>query len=309
MPTLLEVENRSTLSRVTSGWKKKELPIEWVRKYWRDVHSPAIARRAGIYDYRHSQFDAVRTDILTPIAGVGYECPPDQQLMWLSDVRYLDDNGLDMFGLSPDGEAKALLLGDIDLIVDQSTTYKVVGANARTLIDNTGTKMPQGVPAFPSFAFFFRQKGDEASFRKTVEALAEKWAVAAGVVRVRLNLYDVPDMEAERKAGYPIKTHPVERQYQAWIELWVESEVVTKTLISDHDGVDYAAHITEIHAYPVLSHYTFNYSGRPTLVGLRGYAAYEALEGLKGQNQREPILLTWMYGAAVNGGPIVEGNK
>jgi len=26
-------------------------------------------------------------------------------------------------------------------------------------------------------------------------------------------------MEAERRAGYPVKTHPVEQQYQAWIDL------------------------------------------------------------------------------------------
>jgi hypothetical protein len=116
-------------------------------------------------------------------------------------------------------------------------------------------------------------------------------------------------MEAERKAGYPIKTHPVERQYQAWIELVLEDEAAAEALIQPDDGVDYAAHIHAIHAFPVVSRYTFNYGGRPTLVGLRGFPAYRAIQALDAANQRQPSLLTWMYGPVVQGGPIRTGDK
>jgi hypothetical protein len=307
VPTSLETENRASLARITCGWKKPELPLDWVRRYWRDVHSPAIARRAGVYDYRHSQFDAVTPDLLSPIADVGYACDPLAQLMWLSDVRYENDEGLNAFGVSPDGEVKAHLLGDIELIVDQSTTYRAVGENARTLIDKTGIATPQGAPKSPTFGLFFRQRGDEPSFRACVTRMAEQWAGMAGVLRLRLNLFEVPDMEAERKAGYPIKTHPVERQYQAWMELTLADISVGKALVSPDSGIDYAAHIGEIHAYPVISHYVFNYGGRPTLVGLRGYSAYEAIQALDAANQRQPSLLTWMYGDVVAGGPVSTG--
>ncbi|MBM3513742.1 MAG: hypothetical protein FJX59_08505, partial [Alphaproteobacteria bacterium] len=219
MANLIDVENRAGLSRATCGWKKAELPLDWVRKYWRDVHSPAIARRAGVYDYRHFQYDAVRPDVLVPVAGIETAAPSDAQLMWTSDVRYLDDAGLAAFGNSPDGEVKAQLLGDIDLIVDRSTTYKSVGANARTYVDRTDVAAPQGPVTHPTFCLFIRQKGDEAAFRACLQKLAETWSTSDGVLRLRLSLFDVPDMEAERKAGYPIKTHPVEQQYQAWFEL------------------------------------------------------------------------------------------
>jgi hypothetical protein len=52
----------------------------------------------------------------------------------------------------------------------------------------------------------------------------------------------------------------------------------------------------------------FNYGGRPTLVGLRGYSAYEAIQALDAANQRQPSLLTWMYGDVVAGGPVSTGD-
>lgn len=304
MADLADIENRSGLSRATCGWKKASLPLDWVRKYWRDVHSPAIARRAGVYDYRHYQFDAVKADVFPAVDGVTYAAPADAQLMWTSDVRYLDDANLALFGTSPDGEVKAQLLGDIELIVDRSTTYKSVGANAHTLVDRTGIAAPQGPVAHPTYAVFVRQRGDEAGFRAYLRKLTERWAKSDKVLRLRLNLFDVPDMEAERKAGYPIKTHPVEQQYQAWIDLTLSDAAAAKQLIGPSDAAELRAHVTTIHAYPVLVIYTSNYAGRPTLVGLRGYAAFEAIRALNGVNQTQPSLLEWLYGPVAKGGPL-----
>ncbi|MDO7843382.1 hypothetical protein [Sphingomonas immobilis] len=294
MNALLQTENTAQIARVTAGWKKAGLPLAAVRRYWRDVHSPAIARRAGIWDYRHFQYDPVRADLFAPLDGILLACPQDEQLMWTSDVRYADEAALDAFGASPGPEAKALILGDIDLIVDQSTTYKAVGANARTFRDDTGEATPQGTPLHPTYEIFVRQRGDEASFRATMTRLAEAWAAAPGVMRVRLSLLDAPDMEAERAAGYPIKTHPVERQYQAWIDLTLQNDAAARPLLGAVP--DLAEHVSTVHAYPVTTLCTFNYAGRPTLAGLRGFPAYEALTALGGLHQAEPALLEWMYG-------------
>ena len=304
MTALLEVENRAGLTRVTCGWKKPQLSLDWVRCFWRDVHSPAIARRAGVYDYRHSQFDPVRSDVFNSLSGVDYTCPAIEQLMWVSDVRYRDADALAAFARSPDGEAKALLLADIELIVDRSTTYKSVGANTRTLLDTTGIAAPQGPVMSPSFAVFFRQRSSEAEFRSCLRALAMRWATTPGVLRVRLTLFDVPDMEAERKAGYPLKTHPVEQQYQAWIDLVVQTEPVAKRLLGGAQSDHEAQHLKAVHAYPVRVVYTSVYGGRPTLVGLRGYAAYEAITALGAENHRQAPLLEWMYGPVTQGSPV-----
>ena len=291
-------ENRATIARVTCGWKLPRLPLDTVRRYWRDVHSPGIARRPGLWEYRHLQFDPVDPSVLAPVAGIEQTCPADQQLMWTSDVRYLDQAGLDLFSGVPSAEVKKLLLADIDLIVDQSTTYLVLGDRAQTVVDRSGTVAPQGPAPRPTYAVFFRQRGEQAAFRTGLRALAARWAAAAGVVRVRLALFETPDMEAERKAGYPIKTHPPERQYQAWIDLTVDSPADARDLLAPAD----ADFIHTAHVYPVPVVYTSVCRGKPTLVGLRGWPAYDAIQGLGADNQRQAALLQWMYGEAAAGG-------
>ena len=304
MGTLIDIENRAGIARITCGWKKPELPLEFVRRYWRDVHSPAISRRAGLYEYRHYPFDAVQTGLFGPVAGIALECPAHQQLMWLSDVRYENDAALAAFGNSPGAQVKAHLLADIDLLVDQSTTYKAVGDRAYTYADSTGEPTPQGTPAAPSFGVFFRQRGDdersEPAFQASLRALASRWADTPGVLRVRLSLFEAPDMEAEKKAGYPIKTHPKELQYQAWIDLVLQDATVAKGMLRAED----AAWFATVHAYPVAALYTSVYAGRPTLVGLRGYPAYEAIKAFDAVGQREPALLEWMYGPVAQGEPV-----
>jgi hypothetical protein len=135
-------------------------------------------------------------------------------------------------------------------------------------------------------------------------SLAAGWAKVPGVLRVRVTMFDVPDMEAERKAGYPVKTHPVEQQYQAWIDLVVSEDRVVHRLPLAVDQEDASRSVGAIHAYPVRVVYTSVYGGRPTLVGLRGFAAYEAICALNAANQRGSALLEWMYGPVAQGGPV-----
>ena len=202
---------------------------------------------------------------------------------------------------------KPHLLGDIDLIVDRSTTYRAVGSNALTLVDSTADATPQGPPATPAYALFMRRRADEHDFRECVRELAGRWSEFDGVLRVRMSLFEVPDMEAERKAGYPIKTHPVEQQYQATVEIVLSERRVGRELLARSVAVDWAGAIRTIHAYPVAACYTSVYAGRPTLVGLRGYAAHQAIRALGADNQTQAGLLEWIYGAVARDGASGEG--
>ena len=299
--TLQEEENRAGIARVTCGWKKAHLPLDVVRRYWRDVHSPGIARRPGLYEYRHLQFDPVTAELFPAIDGVRFDCPPDEQLMWTSDVRYLDQAGVAAFSAEPPPAVRAHLLGDIDLIVDQSTTYLVMGSNARTTIDTSGDPAPQGPAKNPTYSLFFRQRHQQAAFRECLTAIADRWARTEGVIRARLALFEVPDLEAERKAGYPIKTHPPERQYQGWIDLTIEHHAVARSLFDGARGEALAAEVHTLHAYPVPVVYTSVCRGLPTIAGLRGYPAHDAIEALHAANQKQPALLEWMYGPVGHG--------
>jgi len=197
-----------------------------------------------------------------------------------------------LFGSQPSPAVKAQLLGDIDLIVDQSTTYLALDDKAQTLVDHSGQIAPQGPVARPTVSLFFRQRGEQAAFRVGMRALAQRWAAAPGVQRLRLALFETPDMEAERRAGYPVKTHAPELQYQAWIDLTVDSPAQARHLLEPAD----AEFVHTVHAYPVPVVYTSVCRGRPTLVGLRGWPAFDAIQGLQAVNQRDPDLLQWMYG-------------
>jgi hypothetical protein len=296
MIDLAAVENRAFLARVTCGWKKPHLDLAVVRPYWRDAHSPAIARRAGIYEYRHYPLDPIDASLFAAVADVDLAGKPDEQLMWLSDVRYADEAGLQEFSASPDPAVRAQMLADIDLIVDQSTTYRVIGANGRTLVDTTGDGAPAGPVRWPTFGIFFRQRGPQSPFRETVSALAAAWAGRPGVRRLRLSVFEVPDMAAERASGYPIKTHAPHRQYQAWIDLSIEDRRLCAPFLSDA-GRELHQSIAAVHAYTAPAVYTFNYGGHPTLAGLRGYPAHAAIQALGAEHQKSPMLLEWMYGA------------
>ena len=294
--TASDIENSARICRITCGWKKPGLPLDAVRRYWRDVHSPAIARRPGIWEYRHYQFDAVEP-LFGALGAIDQTCPSDQQLMWLSDVRYADDAALANFAAEPGDKVRGELLGDIDLIVDQSTTYKAVDAMARTLIDDSAMIPPQGAPPVPAYSLFLRSRSTEPEFRDFIIALSDRWATTPGVKRLRYSLLEAPDVAAERAAGYPIKTHPPERQYQAWIDLALNDSAVAATLATDGMG----DHISAVHAYPVAANYTSNYAGKPTFVGLRGYPAWDALTTIGGYNQAQPAILGWMYGPVADG--------
>lgn len=304
MTDLVEIENKATICRTTCGWKKPELPLNDVLRFWRDVHSPAISRRAGIYEYRHMQFGQVTPDLLPPIAGVEYEAPANEQLMWLSDVRYADQAGLDAFSNSPAAEEKALLLADIEMIVDKSTTYLVLGENGKTYVDRNETP-PVGPARKATFNLFLRQKSSEPEFRSALQRVCAQWAKKEMVERLRLSLFEVPDMEAERAAGYPVKTHPVEMQYQAWIDITVSDASALADLIDAATAKELASHVKTLHTYPTNVVFTFVHNGAPTLVGLRGYAAYEAIHALGARQHQDSRLLKWMYGDIVREG-IVE---
>lgn len=299
MNTLIAIENRAQICRVTCGWKLPHLPLEAVLRYWRDVHSPSIARRPGIWEYRHFQLEPLDPSLLGALTDIETACPTQAQLMWISDVRYHDDDALAAFSASPSPAVRASMLADIDLIVDQSTTYRVIGDNGHTYADRTLPSPPQGPPPAPTFAIFFRRRSDEPGFRAFLNAVCERWTDRHEVHRLRMSLFETPDMAAEQASGYPVKTHPVDRQYQAWIDLTLASGASLADLFAEIP--DLAEHCAAIHAFPARAVYTSNRGGKPTLVGLRGYPAYEALVGISGYNQADPALLEWMYGDVAHG--------
>ena len=299
--TGMEIENVAGFSRATCGWRKPELDLAAVWNYWRDVHSPAISRRDGIHIYRHYRWDPVDPDLFGAV-DVSTSAPEDAQLQWMSDIIYRDQAALDRFYASPGTPAlTSKILGDIELIVDKSTTYLTVADTMVTLLDATPSPVPQGAPTAAHYGVFLRQAVvPQEHFRATVRAAAELWAAEPGVRRVRLNLFDAPDMAADKSAGYPVKTHPVELQYQALIEIVLDDRRVGARLLTGAAATSFTGAVREVHAYPVSAVYSFVWDGAPTVVGLRGFPAYQAIHALGADHALDPGLLEWMYGPVVH---------
>ena len=311
MIDIAEIENRATVSRTTAGVYKFHgidlAGMDLLHRYSRDVHAPAISRRPGIHLYRHFDFGPIREDLFAPIDGVGYTFPEAKRLTGAGHLDYLDDRALQAFYDSPDtDEVRKHLLDDIYVLggpPGRTTTYRTTAGNAHTYVDRTGNPTPQGPEELPHYAVFLRGRDDEAGLRNFVRSIAQRWSGETGVLRVRQYLFDVPDMQVESNAGYPVFPAPADEHYEAWIDLVIEDDAVAAQLISPSDGVDYAGALSEIHVQPVPVIYTYVWDGRPTDVSLRGYPAYELIKQLKAENQKEPSLLRWMYGPVVDGLP------
>lgn len=310
MTDIAAIENLATLSRTTAGVYRYHgvdaVAEDRLHRYSRDVHAPAIARRPGVYLYRHFDYGPVRADAFDPIEGIGFDCADDKRVTGAGHLDYLDEASLARFYESPGGAVRDHLLADINILggaPGRTTTYRTSAGNAHTYLDMTGEPAPQGPVASPRFAVFWRSRGAQDDFRAAVRSTAERWSAAPGVRRVRLHLFDVPDMGVESANGYPIHPAPVEEHYQAWIDIVLDDADGLRALLPPEHAAALAATVSEIHVQPVPLVYTYVWGGRPTVVGLRGYPAYELITELGAANQLETDLLEWLYGPVVHGSP------
>ena len=308
MKDIASVENRATISRTTAGVYRYHgvdpVAEDRLHRYSRDVHSPAIARRPGIHLYRHLSWGAVRPDFLPAVTGICYDAAEDKRITGAGHLDYLDQRALDAFYRSPDARVRDRLLADLNILggaPGRTTTYRTTAGNAFTFMDSTGEPMPQGVPAIPRYGVFLRARDTGSDFRATVRAVASAWSRIAGVRRVRLHLFDRPDMSVESAQGYPVHPAPADEHYQAWIDLVVEEESLGATLTMEPNGRELTAEVREIHVQPVEVTYTYVWAGVPTVVGLRGFPAWQLITELQAHNQSDPELLRWMYGPAAEG--------
>ena len=94
MDALIALGNRAKIGKVTCGWKLPYLILGPVFRYWRDLDSLSSARRQGIWEPRHFQFDPAISLAAPATAGIAMECPTDEQLLWVSDIRDVADEAV-----------------------------------------------------------------------------------------------------------------------------------------------------------------------------------------------------------------------
>lgn len=289
-------ENTAPLTSTVFGWWRQDIPLEVSYRYWRDVHAVTIARAPGIYQYRLLHLAPNRSDLWSVLEGIEYTIPDADRPHGVAQILFLSQDDLQTFGSSE--LITKYVHQDEQNLCDRNVTMSSIAGNARTYIDRTGEATPNGEPAFPSFMVCIKQADriEVEEFRHHLaEQIARPWSEQAEVMRLRLHLLE-PFKESENSPCVSHQWLP-EQHYQAWIEL-VLQEAVGKQLFSSRE---HAKYIRAIHTFPIAAKYTIVWGGKPTIVGLRGFPAVQAIEQAGANNQKTTELLETLYGKVVRG--------
>ncbi|MEO1029708.1 MAG: hypothetical protein AAFX02_11710, partial [Pseudomonadota bacterium] len=191
------------------------------------------------------------------------------------------------------------------IYVGRNTFHKSSLPRSRTFVDTLNDPTPNGPPPSPRFLLALRRKKDvsQADFRTYLAGdLAIKWAAIKDVSRLRLDLFD-PYVETSGSPGGVSHAWDTDKRYDATIDVAVGKAKDLTALIAS-TGIN-ADMVSAVHAYPVREIYTLVYEGKPTLVGLRGYAAMLAIEETNADFQKSSQVLQFTYGPIVNGARLL----
>ena len=290
---IASLENAAPLASTVFGWWRKDVPLEVSYAYWRDVHSITVARAPGIYQYRLLHLAAHRSDLFS-IDGINYTIS-DEDPHGVAEFLFLSPEDLQTFGKSE--LITKYVHKDEQKLCDRNITMSSKQGNACTYIDRIGD-IPNGEPAFPCFMVCLQKadKINQEQFRQYLMQKVRDWSEQKQVMRSRLSLLE-PFNQSENS---PCVSHEGEqvKNYQAWIELILQDEAIAKQLFDDQS----AQYIKAIHTFAIVARYTMVYNGQPTVVGLRGYPAAQAIEQAGAEIQKSPELLALIYGDVVQGG-------
>lgn len=302
-PTEIDVAKQENAALITStvfgGWRK-DVPLEVSYRYWRDVHSVTLARAPGLYQYRLLHLAPNRSDLWSTLEGIDRTLP-EEQPHGIAQILFLSKDDLLTFGSSE--LVTKYIHQDEQNLCDRNVTLSSIASNAHTYSDRTKEATPNGEPAYPSFVLCVKQADstDIEQFRQyLVERIVLPWSQQDEVMRLRLHVLE-PYSESENS---PCVSHdwPQVKNYQAWIELMLRDEAAIEQLfLSSGDTRERAQYLKAIHTFPIVARYTLVYDGKPTIAGLRGFPAWQAIQQAGAENQKATDLLETLYGTVVRG--------
>jgi hypothetical protein len=287
-------ENLAVRARITCNRTQARHDLQELREFLREVHSPCVARRGPLWEYRTEWLRPIDSRFAPLAAGVETDCEPGIQLQTTSDLRWLSEADMVRFHEGPNDEIRSLMTADVRELVAESTIYDVTGQICSTLIDRSGQAAPCGPVPRPTWDIFLRARVSLPDFAVQLRALAARWASDRRVVRLRFCLLQPPDPAGAQRAV--VARHPPERQYQGLIQLQTIDASGAREQLGPQ-GLNALGEIcAAVHAYPVSDVYTWNRAGKPTLAGLRGYPAARAISAFNALQHATPGVLEWMYG-------------
>lgn len=292
---VMEIENACKFTSTVYAWLRNDIPYKIGYEYWRDIHGTLISRIPGKCIYRQLH--------MAPVIDIQYGklqkyvnmVPISEQVQGIAHSYYLNEDELGKY--RQHRFTRTYMLEDEPNLVSMNASLWSTGNNAKTLKDNIGNIEPQGKPANDEFvvSFIFNTESNFNIKKEAILLVSNNLAGKDDVIRVRYHLledYDdekIPDTQVSH-------CRPKGVRYNAWIELAVQPktdivgmlEPVLSDILSD---------LVTIHIQPIFEKYTIVAEGKPTIVGLKGFPAYQTILAAGATNQLNEKLLFDIYGS------------
>jgi len=291
---VIDTENSCLYNTSVYAWLRTDIPLEIGHTYWRDIHGTLISRIPGTFLYRQLHMSPAINILSANFQKYVKPVDPADQPQGLAHTFYHDEAGRQRFFDHP--MTKKYMVQDEVKLVKANATCWSKGDNARTLKDTSNNLSPQGKPINDEYAvsLIFRG-GTSANTRKeNLIRLSNQLNQHAKVTRLRYHLLEEYDDEhfPEGQVGH---RRPVDVRYNAWIELGVQSNTDLAKVL-EPDLLEILNNLDTIHIYPIFDKYTIMAKGKATIVGLKGYPAYQTILAAGANNQLDPGLLEDVYG-------------
>jgi len=173
--------------------------------------------------------------------------------------------------------------------LSQEIGYAALGANSATVRDATDPA-PDGTDAYVRHLVFLRKRPEApvAEFRAWVdETLVPGLAASDEVLKLRRHLFEELDITLDHPGV--TMTKPLERQYQAMVEVVVEDEVAFARFVGSGAyravATGLARRCAAVHPARVQRSITTKHDGRITLAGVRGVAVADLIRKLGAVSQ------------------------
>lgn len=291
--SILEIENACKLTSTVYAWLRNDISQETGYRYWRDIHGTLVARIPGKCIYRQLHLSHVLDIFSEKFRKVKRPVELTEQINGIAHSYYTNEEQLSIF--RQHRFTKTYLLEDEPNLVRMNASLWSANDNAHTLKDLTGTLAPQGKPVNDEYVIsFIFEKTVPAEVRKAnIVFIAQSLTRRDEVLRVRYHLLE--EYDDENIQDTQVSHHrPFAVRYNAWIELAFKPNsdvaILLEPLLSE-----IMLNLDTIHLQPIFEKYTIVAESKPTVVGLKGFPAYQTILVAGAQNQLSEKLLSDIY--------------
>jgi hypothetical protein len=283
MPT---PDDAPALTLVMPLRKKDSISTEDFYEYWFNAHVTLPPRFPGLesvwlhaVSFPHQIWPRVPDVSTAPDPQDEFEGVPEATFRTMDDLQAFQG-------------ASGVQMDDGINFLSEMLAYANIGANSLTLVESIDPA-PDGHDTYVRHLVFLRRRPGVPveDFRDFVAGtLAPAYAGEPEVLKLRRHLFEPVEVTLDHPGVRMSK--PLERQYQAALEVVVEDEDALQRFAQSPGWAKTAPEISRyceaVHAARVERCVTTKINGTPTLAGIRGVAVADVITRLGADSQKSP---------------------